>query len=84
MMSVAVADEPDAGEDDGAFRARRYCRIVDWTSLALILIAVLLGGLYTVWVLGSVGLAFVAIVVAIVVVIGGAAFVLKVCIRRVM
>lgn len=74
----------DTGGDAGQHRARRYCRIVDWSSLGLILIAFLAGGLYGIWVLGSVSLGFVAFIVAIVVVIGGAAFVLKVCIRRAM
>ncbi|MFO8132507.1 MAG: hypothetical protein R6U10_01025 [Thermoplasmatota archaeon] len=79
------ADGTENGRDDtGRRRARRYCRVVDWSSLALVLLAVLAGGLYAVWVLGSVSLAFVAFIVAMVVVIGGAAFVLKVCIRRMM
>ena len=72
-----------AGEA-GRRRARRYCRVVDWSSLGLILFAVLAGGLYAIWVLGSVSLAFVAVMLAVIVAIGGVAFVLKVCIRRVM
>ncbi|MGC9308828.1 MAG: hypothetical protein ACP5FL_08660 [Thermoplasmatota archaeon] len=79
---MGATDEKAGGHSPD--RTRQYCRIVDWTSLGLILIAVLAGGLYGIWVLGSVNLGFVAFIVAIVVVIGGAAFLLKVCIRRAM
>jgi|GEM_PF-3832738 len=81
---MAVVSAGGVSDDDEGRRARRYCRVVDWSSLGLILFAVLAGGLYAIWVLGSVSLAFVAVMLAVIVAIGGVAFVLKVCIRRVM
>ena len=78
--TMGAADQQVGGSSPD--KARQYCRVVDWTSLGLMLIAVLAGGLYGIWILGSVNLGFIAFIVAIVVVIGGAAFLLKVCIRR--
>ena len=64
--------------DDGI---RKTCRYVDWSTLSIAFMIILMGGLYAVWYLESVNLGFIAIVIAMICVIGGVGYMLKYCIR---
>ena len=68
-----------ASKSDNAIK--KTCKYIDWSTVSIVFMVIMIGGLYGVWVLESVNLGFIAIVIAIICVIGGVGFLLKYCIR---